>query len=261
MKLAALQDLFQSAVLGGDRSSLLEEIPDSPKETRQTLFQVYADAYGLRLIEVLATDFPHLKSLMGPRGFDMMARSYIAAHPSHQRNARWFGTEMATFLRSHEVYRRRPVLAELAAIETALNDAFDAPDHGAALPEILMQVAPQNWERLQFRFHPGVRMLALQTNAVRIWMTLKDDTKPPRARRLRQTENVLVWRQESTSKLRILPPEEAMAWHEASRGVQFGRLCELIAHFDDPSSAAIRASSYLKGWIETGTLAAVTVPD
>jgi hypothetical protein len=49
--------------------------------------------------------------------------------------------------------------------------------------------------------------------------------------------------------------EEAMMWNEAVNGVPFGRLCELIAVYDDPDSAPLRAAQHLQGWIMSGLLA------
>ena len=55
-------------------------------------------------------------------------------------------------------------------------------------------------------------------------------------------------------KLRVLSAEEAMMWDEAAKGVTFGVLCEMLATFDNPDEAPMRAAQYLKGWIEFGLL-------
>jgi hypothetical protein len=53
-----------------------------------------------------------------------------------------------------------------------------------------------------------------------------------------------------------MPYEEAMMWIEASRGARFGVLCEMLATFDDPDGAALRAAGYLQGWLEAEMLSA-----
>jgi hypothetical protein len=259
MKLADLQDSFQKALLTG-ASEILSEIPDSPKERSTTLFDVYRNGYVLRLIEILEKDYPQLRSLLGLDRFDILARGYIAANPSHVRNARWFGNALPQYLETANGYRRRPVLAEIAAIEAALNDAFDAPDSTTVIAADMGCVPPEDWERLVFQFHPSVRILACRTNAARIWMALtREEDRKPRAKTLKVSETAFVWRQQTSAKLRILSPEEAMACAEAARGVPFVRLCELIAVFDRPDSAAQRAAGYLKGWIETGALQSIRI--
>ena len=44
-------------------------------------------------------------------------------------------------------------------------------------------------------------------------------------------------------------------WDEAAKGVRFGVLCEMVATFAGEDDAELRATSYLKGWVDTGMLA------
>ena len=57
---------------------------------------------------------------------------------------------------------------------------------------------------------------------------------------------------------RELSVEEAMMWDEAANGVPFGVLCEMLATYDDPDSAAGRGAGYLHGWITSGILTSVS---
>ena len=56
---------------------------------------------------------------------------------------------------------------------------------------------------------------------------------------------------------RQISAEEAMMWDEASSDIPFGVLCEMLATYDDPDSAAARGASYLHGWVTGGLLSAV----
>ena len=58
---------------------------------------------------------------------------------------------------------------------------------------------------------------------------------------------------------RELPAEEAMMWDEATNGIPFGVLCEMLATYADPDSAAGRGAGYLHGWITAGLLTDVSV--
>ena len=127
MKLKDFQDKFQRAILAGD-DAVLKDIPDGPHETKENLLGIYRDAYVLRLIDVIGADHERLHTYLGDDSFRAMARAYIATNPSRHRNARWFAQRLPEFLRSHEPYAKQPVLSELAALERALNDAFDGAD-------------------------------------------------------------------------------------------------------------------------------------
>jgi hypothetical protein len=248
---------FQRGILTGD-DTVLTEILDSPREKRETLYGVYRYAYGSRLVEALRNDHALLHSYLGDEAFDEMGHAYVKARPSEHPNLRWFSQGLPEFLRSAEPYCNHPVLADLAALEKALNDAFDAAEGPVLELAAMAGFAPEQWNDLKFRAHPSAARLDLSTNAAAIWIALKNDETPPDATTLVGPSRILIWRQDTTPMFRELPPEEAMMWDEAASGIAFGVLCEMLATYDDPDGAAARGAGYLHGWITSGTLTAVT---
>ncbi len=254
MTLAGLQDSFQEALLtGGD--GVLTQLADGPREPKDVLLGLYRDSYILRLIEFVENDHELLHAYLGDDGFEHMARGYAAAYPSRSRNAKDFCASLPQYLAEEEPYRNHPVLADLASLEKALNDAFYAKDATAiSLPEIAGCAAGE-WASLRFAPHPSAARLDFRTNAADIWSALKRDSEPP------QTEEngrhrILVWRQD-VPKFRVLAEEEAMLWNEAASGTRFGILCEMAANYGDPDDAAIRTAGYLQSWIASKLLAGV----
>lgn len=256
--LADLQDAMQRAILEGD-DGILSSIPDSPRESRDTLLGIYRNAYVLRLAEVLRNDHGLLHAYLGDDTFDDMARAYIAAHPSRVPNARYFAAALPAFLAAGEPYAEHAQLAEIGAIEQALNDAFDAADAPVLCREDLARVAPEDWERLVLTPHPSARTLTLSTNALDIWMALSEEREPPEPETLAEPATAVAWRGAETAQVRPFPPEEAMMWREAAKGLRFGALCEMVATYDDADTAAIRASTHLAGWLAAGLLTAAHV--
>ena len=118
---------FQRGILTGD-DTVLAEILDSPREKRETLFGVYRYAYGSRLVEAMRNDHELLHLYLGDETFDEMGHAYVKARPSEHPNLRWFSQGLPEFLKSAEPYCNHPVLSDLAALEKALNDAFDAAE-------------------------------------------------------------------------------------------------------------------------------------
>lgn len=255
--LARQQADFQRGILAGD-DGVLAEIPDSPREKRETLFGVYRYAYGSRLVEALRNDHELLHAYLGDEMFDEMGHAYVKVRPSEHPNLRWFSQGLPEFLRSNAPYREYPVLADLAALEKALNDAFDGPDGAVAALTDVAAFAPEIWKDLTFTAHPTAARIDLTTNAPAIWRALKADETPPDAETLDEPVRILVWRQGTTPMFRELAPEEAMMWDEAVRGVAFGVLCSMLATFDDPDSAAARGAGYLHGWVTGGLLSKVS---
>jgi hypothetical protein len=245
LTLEELQALFQEAILKHD-DRVLGLLLDNSRTTRSTLFGVYQHGYVARLVEILGNDYEDLKAYLGDDVFDELARSYVSANPSRSQNARWFGSRMPEFLRQDDRYTSRPELSELAAIERALSNAF-------LTIEDLAAHKPEDWGRLKFAPHPSVTMLELNTNALDLWRAIKNQAGVPPVR-MGLELRVVTWRQGTVPMIREMGAEEAMMWTEASRGVRFEALCEMVAAFDDPDGAALRAAGYLQGWLATEML-------
>lgn len=256
--LAELQATFQDAILAGDQR-ILSLIPPNSRTTREVLFGVYSNAYAGRLVEITANDHELLKAYVGDEYFDTLARAFIAANPSHTQNARWFAEGLPDFLATAEPYSFNPQLGELARLERTLGFAFDAPEAPVVTLTHLQEIDPNDWERLVFCAHPSVRVLKFKTNALAIWTALPAGDTPPAFQHLEMPQTCLVWRHDVTPMVRALPAEEAMIWTEAMNGSAFGKLCELLAVFDDPSTAPLRAAKALQGWLAAGVLTTAEV--
>lgn len=254
---ARQQAEFQRGILSGD-DAVLAEILDSPREKRETLFGVYRYAYGSRLVEAVRNDHELLHLYLGDEMFDEMGHAYVRAHTSEHPNLRWYSRGLPDFLRSAEPYSDHPALSDLASLERALNDAFDARDDAVVELADMAGFAPEAWSGLRFRPHPTATRLDLATNAAAIWLALKNDETPPEAAALEEPARLLIWRQDATPMFRELSGEEAMMWDEAVNGISFGVLCEMLATYDDPDGAAGRGAGYLHGWISSGLLAGVS---
>jgi hypothetical protein len=251
--LAELQSGFQSGVLKSD-PKILDHLRGSSKQTRDALFDVYRLGYAGRLIEVLESEYEVLALWLGG-DFGSMGRAYVEAHPSDVRNARYFGRHLPGFLAERAIDPPTAVTSEIAALELALSDAFDAEDAASLSLSDLAALAPEDWPRLTFAAHPSVRVLTFQTNAADVWEALRKDLEIPEPARLAEASRFIVWRQDFTARFRLMRDEESMMWHEAAKGLAFGALCEMVSMFGGGDGAELRAASYLKGWIDADMLA------
>ncbi|MFB9269124.1 putative DNA-binding domain-containing protein [Bradyrhizobium erythrophlei] len=255
---ARQQSDFQRGILADD-DTILSEILDSPRETRVALFGVYRYAYGSRLVESMRKDHELLHRYLGDEMFDEMGHAYVRARPSEHPNLRWFSQGLPDFLKAAAPYSEHPVLSDLAALEKALNDAFDAAEGEVLALDAMAAFAPEQWNDLVFAPHPSARRIDVSTNAAAIWMALKNEDTPPDAATLEEPSRLLIWRQDTTPMFRELSSEEAMMWDEAADRIPFGVLCEMLATYDDPDGAAARGAGYLHGWITAGLLTAASL--
>ena len=199
---------------------------------------------------LLAGEYRKLGCYMGETAFAAMARAYVACHPSARPNVRWYARHLPEFLAGCLPYARTPELAELASLEGALNDAFDAPQAPVATCAELAALGSATLAAAALDIHPSARRLRVTTNVTGLWSCLKCDELPPKPYRLEAPREILVWRQGESSRFRLLGDEEAMAFDTAAEGAPLSVVCETIAAMDGSGTAALRAAGYLRGWVE-----------
>jgi hypothetical protein len=192
-----------------------------------------------RLTEFLADEYGKLRLYMGETVFNAMGRHCLAAHDIKAPKVRAFSRHLPDFLGLTEPFSRSPELSDLARLEKAFHAALNAPEapilEGAAY-------AGQHG-KFHIDLHPSVQRLQLCTNATSIWAALAAGELPPAPERLDEPQELLVWRQRSTPRFRMLGQEEVLALGEAGRG---GAI-----EIDQSSEG------FLRGWLEAEAVSAV----
>ncbi len=247
-ELAALQRAFHAFVLHGDEA-VAERIDRAGGADPARRLRIYHDAYRLRLIEALRTDYPALAALAGEEGFDRLARAYIDAHPSRHFNLRWYGAGLAGFLADSPAWAGEPALAETARFEWALTLAFDAEDAPSVDAGALAGLSPQAWPGLRVDLHPSVQRLELAWNVPALWERVDDAQPPPAIGRLPRTQSWLAWRRERSVYFRALEPDEAAVLECVAAGASFAALCDALCDYAAPEEVPSRAATLLQRWL------------
>lgn len=257
-RLAHLQQSFQTAILNGD-SSFAEQIRETGRIPAATRIAIYADAYRLRLIEVLQDNYPGLHRLLGDDAFDRLARDYIDANPSGFRSVRWFGDALPSFIAARTGERNRDVMRDLALSDWNMTLAFDAADIAPATEADMAGFAPEVWGELVFDFHPSVRRLNLHCDALRFRNAEEHDIDGP-PEKLPHAVAWIIWRQELAVQYRSLDVDEAFMLDAAISGENFAVLCAGMVEWIDEEHAPMRAAGFLKRWLLDGLIAQVRLP-
>jgi hypothetical protein len=262
VRLKQLQDAVQRYLLAGtDLPGELEQAVEPPAGER---WAIYQDGYRLRLVEALAGTYPALAQRMGTEAFDGLCARFITAYPSVHRSIRDYGAELGEFLAAGASTPEDAMRAELAAFEWQLAAAFDANDASPATATDIGAVPPEAWGELRFRPVPSLRRIATTTNAVAVWQALLQDSAVSAAGESASPVDMpvatrgapaewLVVRRALITEFRSLDSAEATALDEIIDGSTFAQVCELLLEQED-QPAAVRAASWLKGWLEGGLL-------
>ena len=101
------------------------------------------------LVEAMRNDHELLHLYLGDETFDEMGHAYVKARPSEHPNLRWFSQGLPDFLKSAGSRTATiPALSDLAALEKALNEAFEGAKEGPVLAlEAMAGLCPGAVER------------------------------------------------------------------------------------------------------------------
>lgn len=249
-----IQEHMQAAIVSGgesDRRQLLRALKPAARAAKDQMLDIYCNAYSARLAEILENDLSAVSRYLGEELFAHVTAGYIAAHPSNVRNARWYSRRVADFLACTPPFSRWPQVAELAAIELALADAFDAADATPFTLQDLTATPSEKWASLVVRAHPSLRRLDTTTNAYEIWTAIEQDDETPSPRVLDQSQPLLVWRQDARTRLRALPIAEARGLDALLAGAHFAQACDAMTCDASKNGQAPDASQFvawLAGW-------------
>ena len=223
------------------------------------LLRIYQHAYAARLVAALRDNFGVLPQVLGDDAFDLLARAYIAAHPSRRPSIRWFGDALPAFMAARDDLVSHAAITDLARMEWTLRSAFDAADAPVLATTALADVPAAAWPWLVFEPLPSVQLLALGWAVEPVWRALQnidpaDTPELPEPQALDHT--LLVWRHGLETRWRSLDALPARLLQAAMRGETFGALCVLAADAVGEAQAASQVAGALRGWLDDGLFSA-----
>jgi hypothetical protein len=145
---------------------------------------VYQGMYLARMREALESDFPGLARFLGPEAWEGLVRSYVAAHPSRSYTLNALGRHLPEVVGGARV--RRPAFCrDLARLEWAVTEVFDAPETPPLTEAGFAAVAPGQWERARLVPVAALRLVDLDYDAGAHLDALREGRRVPRVRRRR----------------------------------------------------------------------------
>jgi len=206
---------------------------------------IYAEAYWLRLVEVMANEYPTTRDAMGERAFDAACRAYLARHPSTERLLLGLSAKFPDFLARRLRGKRGAALAvSLARIERAMEDVFDAPAGELLSPAAMAALPAAAWGRMRLELTPAMRLLALDCDANSHMTALRSRRSASRPRP--RPAWVLVHRHGLRVLRTSLTREQYALLRLLGRGVPIGRA--IARSCRDLRVSADRLPALLSGW-------------
>lgn len=192
------------------RRELSGEPPEAvllPSETLSAVERIgiYQGMYPLRMRDALAADYPGLLHALGEGAFREFVQAYVRRHPSRSYTLNRLGDRVPTYLARTRRFRHRRFLVDLARLELAITEVFDAD-----AAEVVGRIRPEKvGETTVFRPSPTLRFLSLRYPVGAYLDAVKEGLSPavPRPRRAR----VALWRAgTSVRRLDLSPGADAL---------------------------------------------------
>jgi hypothetical protein len=256
VQLRQLQRDMQRRLLG-EESGVTEGIVDAPPLPAAARLAIYRNAYQVRLIDALHDTYPIMHALLGDEMFMALGTAYVAAHPSVYRSIRWYGQQLADFLKHSSPYDEQPILSEVAQLEWTLAEVFDAQDAEPLPRAALAAVDPSRWSALAFKFHPSLRRLEFKWNTAAVWKAMSSEQTPPRPNLADAPAPWLLWRQNLQNYFRSMTLIESAAFDAALRGRNFGEICAGLSEWLPDAEIPPAAAGFLGAWADSGIIVAL----
>jgi hypothetical protein len=170
LRLHEIQQAFAEGVIEGKYDAVAEAIVPGGSALRNVA--LYRRLIRTNYTQVLMVTYPVLRRLVGPRYFDILARGYLKKHPSTSGDLFHYGRYLPVWLCELQVPR---LLAELARLEWACHEVYQAADAPPLSSEQLDVIALADPPHMTFRLHASVRLLRFSLPIHRVWLALQPD--------------------------------------------------------------------------------------
>lgn len=199
----AVDDPAIRSILDLDEAQVAQVI--LPSKTLQPIerLAVYANMYPLRMRDALATDFPVVKRALGEDGWNDLIDGYIVLHFSRHPNLNQLGRHLPAYIKGRKDLSNAGFLAELAELEQAMVEVFDAPETQPASVTELAELPPEQWAGAKFHPIAAFRLGAYSYPVNAYLQATKEDRDPPRMKKAQTytavyRKNFTVWRMNLT---------------------------------------------------------------
>jgi len=226
-------------------AALLVGTEELPAEAR---LAIYARMYFWRLLDVLREDHPRTAAILGDETFRAVVRGYLGRHPSEDPSVANVGRAFAAFLATNLPAGAPPWAADLARLEWARREVFDAPDAPALGLDALRALTPAAWPATCFAVVPALARLVVGWPVQRAWAAAPDD---PAVALTGARTALRVWRSGFSVYHAVLDAREEAALASLAAGEPFAAVCEAFADLPAEEAAA-QAASLLVTWVKDG---------
>ena len=137
-----------------------EHIAGNSRLTPVEQLEIYREQFWLRHTGSLVEDFPGLCGILGQHEWERLVEAYLSAVVADSYTLRDLGSRLADFIAGAEWLPHRNLCLDMARLELAYVEVFDAEDTLPLLPERLAAIPSDTLGDARLVVAPAVRLLS-----------------------------------------------------------------------------------------------------
>src|SRR5688572_6338367 len=212
------------------RAFALEHIAGNARVSPVEQLEIYREQYWLRHTGSLVEDFPGVSGVLGQSDWERLVEEYLVAHPPTTFSLRELGQNLPDFAERRAWLPHRELIVDMARLEWAYVEVFDAPDLPPIDPERLSRVPEDAWESVRLVVHPALRLLQVGYPVVELRKRLIVATDEPIPLPDPQTRELAICRRNLVIEHELLDPGAFALLSKLSRSMPLGDACESTAN-------------------------------
>ena len=254
-RLREIQQAFADGVIKGTYHAVAGAIHPAASALRSVA--LYRRLIRNNYTQALKVTYPVLSRFVGERYFGIVARGYVKKYPSTSGDLFVYGRHLPAWL---NVVHISPLLAELARLEWACHEVYQAADSPPLSHDQLHALGSVDPSQVTFHMHAASRLLSFPFPVHRVWLALQpeaptdDDVDLPLPE---QETGVVVTRGDGQVQVTPLARTDYLLLEAMSRGVDAASVeriaIEAKPEFDFPR--------FLATVLNLGVISGVSVED
>ncbi len=244
------------------RAFAREHIGGNPRVSPVEQLETYREQYWLRHTGSLVEDFPGVGGILGQTDWERLVEEYLLAHPPATFSLRELGENLPAFANGRDWLPHRELVHDMARLEWAHVEVFDAPEAAPLAIDKLRAVPEDAWEHVRLVPNAALcllrvaypvlelrrRLLALQSSA--------EGTGEPVPLPEPETQHLAICRRALVIEHETLDPRAFALLSKLSRSLPLGRACEetAIEHSLSPDALGAELETWFRTWTERGYL-------
>jgi hypothetical protein len=217
---------------------------------------IYHDMYVLRMEEALESDYPGLSHFLGPKRWRTLVRGYVETHPSRSYTLNVLGRDLAEYVFTAPRISHAGFCRDLARLEWAITEAFDAAETPILGETDLAAVPPDAWEGARLVPTEAFRLLALDHNAGSYLDSLRGDEHDDPLPRRRPSWVAVCRRDYAVYRLALTRPAFRLL-SALAEGAPVGEAVELGLRRSRPRPTGDQIFGWFREWAQSGVFQAV----